>query len=330
MAGSRSSASDPRGPGPGPDLLAVLERQAGRYVPGPELTALAEAVGRRHGDALLGILFYGSCLRTGNPLDGLVDLYVVVDRYRSAYRNPVLALLNGLLPPNVFYLEVPVAGARVRCKYALFSGGHLLRGTSPRWFQTYLWGRLAQPAAVLYARDEAARAVLVRALGQAVVTFLSRALPALPERFTPVDLWDRALALSYGTELRAERAGRTAHIVDGDPTYYGAVTPAALAALPWSVAPVPAAPNEYRAQIPHAVRRRARGAWALRRVQGKLLSVLRLVKAAFTFQGGVDYLLWKLERHSGVRVEASERERRHPLIFGWGLVWRLYRRGAFR
>ncbi|MCU0936930.1 MAG: hypothetical protein MUF66_12935 [Gammaproteobacteria bacterium] len=315
---------------PGADLLAVLDHHAGRLVPGPELTALAEAVRRRHGDALLGILFYGSCLRSGNPRDGLVDLYVVVDRYRPAYRNPLLALCNRLLPPNVFYLELPVTGGRVRCKYALFSRRHLLRGTSPRWFQSYLWGRLAQPAAVLYARDPAARADLVRALGQAVVTFLSRVLPAVPERFTPAELWDRGLTLSYGTELRAERAGRTAHIVDSDPAYYGAVTPAALLQLPWSVDVVPGEAGSCRVRIPAAARQQARRAWALRRVQGKLLSVLRLAKAAFTFQGGVDYLLWKLERHSGVRVEASERERRHPLIFGWGLVWRLYRRGAFR
>ena len=84
------------------------------------------------------------------------------------------------------------------------------------------------------------------------------------------------------------------------------------------------------ADIPARTRWLSRLAWSARRVQGKTLSVLRLVKSAFTFQGGVDYLLWKLERHSGVRVEATERERRHPLIYGWGLAWRLYRRGAFR
>ena len=41
--------------------------------------------------------------------------------------------------------------------------------------------------------------------------------------------------------------------------------------------------------------------------QGKLLHVLRLMKATTTFKGGADYILWKVERHSGVRVEVSER-----------------------
>jgi hypothetical protein len=58
--------------------------------------------------------------------------------------------------------------------------------------------------------------------------------------------------------------------------------------------------------------------------------VLRLVKAAGTFDDPLDYLLWKIERHSGIYIAPSERQRRYPLIFAWGLLWRLYRRGAFR
>ncbi len=307
-------------------------------MPGTELGALREALRRRYGPALRGILFYGSCLRSGNALDGLVDLYVVVDRYRSAYRDPLTALANALLPPNVFYLEVPVPAGRVRCKYAVFSMRHLLRGTSARWFQSYLWGRLAQPTAILYAADERVRGELLQALGQAVVTLLWRALPALPERFTEADLWERALALSYATELRAEKSQRSALIVESDPEYYREVTAPALGVLAWPVRSVAGEGGSmgeasiplHEASIPPRTRRRSRLAWSARRVQGKTLSALRLAKSAFTFQGGVDYLLWKLERHSGVRVEASERERRHPLIYGWGLAWRLYRRGAFR
>jgi hypothetical protein len=47
-------------------------------------------------------------------------------------------------------------------------------------------------------------------------------------------------------------------------------------------------------------RQRWARAWALRRACGKALNALRLAKAAFTFEGGADYLAWKIERHSGV------------------------------
>ena len=45
--------------------------------------------------------------------------------------------------------------------------------------------------------------------------------------------------------------------------------------------------------------------WRRRRLAGKLLNLLRLVKGAFTFEGALDYVLWKVERHSGVRVAVS-------------------------
>jgi hypothetical protein len=80
---------------------------------------------------------------------------------------------------------------------------------------------------------------------------------------------------------------------------------------------------------PGLPRRRAH-AWALRRACGKALNVLRLCKAAFTFEGGADYLAWKIERHSGVSLELADWQRRHPLLAAPALLWRLRRRGAVR
>ena len=70
--------------------------------------------------------------------------------------------------------------------------------------------------------------------------------------------------------------------------------------------------------------------WTMRRLAGKALHVLRLVKAAFTFENGLEYLLWKIQRHSGETVEVKDWQRRHPLLAAPGLALRLYRRGAFR
>jgi len=88
--------------------------------------------------------------------------------------------------------------------------------------------------------------------------------------------------------------------------------------------------SHYHADFPPLKRLGAKLGWKLRTVQGKLLSVARLLKALFTFDGGLDYIAWKLERHSGVSVEIPDRVRRWPLIFIWGMFWDLYRRGAFR
>jgi hypothetical protein len=70
--------------------------------------------------------------------------------------------------------------------------------------------------------------------------------------------------------------------------------------------------------------------WKLRNYVGTLLSVMRLVKAAFTFNEPLEYILWKVERHTGIKKEASLLQKRHPLIFAWGLLWEVYREGGFK
>ena len=315
---------------PTPAYLRVIEEKQVTATVGPELTALCNALCCRHGDSVAGILYYGSCLRNGEVLDGLVDLYVVLDSYRSAYGTSVQAFLNWLLPPNVFFLEMPLGDRRVRAKYAILSMRQLQLGTC-RWFQPYLWGRFAQPVAVLRVRDDDVREKLLAVTGQAVLKLISATLPMLPARFTSRALWERGLALSYGTELRAERGNRNVHLFDSDRHYYQDLTAAALPSLDLAVRRDAGDGSDvYVADVPRSRRWAGRAAWSLRRVQGRMLHVLRLIKGLFTFRGGLDYVLWKLERHSGVRLEASDRVRRHPLIFGWGLMWRLYRRGAFR
>ena len=308
-------------------LIEVIARQSDQATQ-PELDALAADLRQRYGDTIVGLLYYGSCLRGGDPRDGLVDLYVIVDSYRAAHRSLLATSFNQLLPPNVYYLEVPVDGEPVRAKYAVVSLTQLQRGCSPAWFQTYLWGRFAQPTGLLYARDPAAGNAIQRCLASAVLTFLSRTIPALPAKLDSLTLWEQGLALSYRTELRAEKTGRGKQIVGFYQDYYQAVTAAALPALPFPASRT--GEYQYQFDAPPRSRSLAPLGWALRRIQGKLLSIARLVKAVFTFAGGVDYIVWKLERHSGQRIEVDDKVRRHPLIYGWGLMWRLYRRGVFR
>ena len=297
----------------------------------PALQALVEALRERHSAAVNAILFYGSCLRSGDFFDGLADLYLIVDSYTACYARKTRALANWLLPPNVFYTEIGVADQVVRAKYAVLSSADLRNGTSRRWFHSYLWGRFTQPTALAWRRDEAARLMVEASLANARRTFLERVLPRLPAAGRVRDLWQQGLQLSYGAELRAESAGRSAELTAAAVDYYIAVTREAAASLRYPlVLEGDGADTRYRAEIPALSRRLGRAAWMLRAAQGKLLSVARLLKALFTFEGGLDYIAWKLERHSGQRIEIPPRVRRYPLIFVWGLFWNLYRRGVFR
>ncbi|MCP3866972.1 MAG: hypothetical protein GY703_02530 [Gammaproteobacteria bacterium] len=295
-----------------------------------DLQGLQERLIEQYGDSVDALLFYGSCLRNGNARDGLVDLYLVVDDYARAYTGGIAALFNRLLPPNVYYLEVQVDGHPVRAKYAVVSLGDLERGTTG-WFHSYLWGRFSQPCGVLYSRNPEIAWRVYDAFSGAVLTFLNRVLPSLPPQPDTREIWQIGMALSYSAELRAEKSQRAIQLYESWEAHYEAITPVAMPMTDFSfTAGQNSTETRFLLDIENRSRRLNRLGWWIRRLQGKLLSVLRLMKAAFTFQGGIDYIAWKLERHTGTSIEITPRMRRHPLLYSWGLVWRLYRRGVFR
>jgi hypothetical protein len=311
-------------------LISAISRVSDRKA-SPAVGVLIDEILARHGEAGLGVLFYGSCLRSGDEFDGLVDLYLLVDDYRKAFKSRMQAFLNALLPPNVYYLERKFEGNTVRTKYAVLSLADFQKGTSTRWFHSYLWGRFCQPTALLYARNDSVKEIVRKGFAQSVIAFITRVLPMLPNEFTARRLWSRGLTLSYGAELRSEKPAKRSRLYDAAPDYYEEVTRLAMDAVPHPVEIDDAAGKaRYRLRISWMGRLVSRIAWALRSVQGKLLSILRLLKATLTFEGGVDYILWKIERHSGVTVDVEPRLKRRPLLAMGVLAWRLYRKGGFR
>lgn len=319
-------------------LRALLAREADQTVDAAA-RAMSDAIVARHKDCLVATLFYGSCLRPaddgdsalvgpGDASERLMDFYAIVNDLRRANRGLLAALGNRLLPPNVFYLEVPHDGGRVRCKYAIVTLAQFRRLVRAETLQNYFWGRFCQPTAVPFARGAGTRETLVEALADAVVATVRATAPLFEAPFADRDLWVRAFAESYGAELRPESPARPAQVHDADPARYAALTPAALAVA--GFAATRDAAGRYSPVGDPAARRRARRAWTWRRLLGKTLNVLRLVKAVFTFEGGADYVAWKIQRHSGVRLDISDWQRRHPLLASPVLAIRYWRRGAFR
>ena len=76
--------------------------------------------------------------------------------------------------------------------------------------------------------------------------------------------------------------------------------------------------------------RRRRWRWAWMRAWSRTLGLVRLLKTAFTFGDWVPYVLWKLERHTGRRIELSPRQRAHPLIYAWPIILPLLMRRNLR
>ena len=294
--------------------------------PAPDaVVALGEILRRRFGAHALAVLFYGSCRRARDDTGGIVDLYVLVDAYRAAHGRLLPALANRALAPNVYYLEAPFGGRTARAKYAVVSLDQFERGCA-HWFHPYLWGRFAQPCGLLYAADETVRRRVTRALGAAVATFVARTLPRLPAEFDAEALWTKGLLLTYAAELRAERPARIRALRAEAATELDALTRALAQERGWE----PAAAGRYRNPSTRKERWSSACGWAACRAQGKVLSAMRLLKASLTFDGGLRYLAWKIERHSGVRTEIAPSMRRFPRLGAVGALWRTWRRGGFR
>ena len=312
-------------------LISTIE-QASARAPSPAVNCLVQEILARYGSDVQAILFYGSCLHKDEDLDGLFDLYVLVDTYDSVNRNSMHAALNKLLPPNVFYLETSFEKQTARAKYAILSLTDLLKGTSRKLVSFLSMG----PASVnpqqwsMHGDEEVAKLVNT-AFAQAVITFTTRVLPRMQPHFTIRELWQIGLELTYRAEFRPERPDQQVRLFDAASDYFEDITRKAFEALPCQVTAINSGADvHFIAAIPSLTRRVSRITWIIRILQGKILSVLRLIKGTLTFDGGVDYILWKIKRHSGVTMEASPFLRRHPILAMLVLSWRLYRLGGIR
>jgi len=292
--------------------------------------AFAEELRRRHGAALAAVLFYGSCLRRESD-DGVLDFYALVDDYRAAYGSRALALANAALPPNVFYLEIEHEGARLRAKYAVFSLRDFARAMRPAALRTGTWARFCQPSLAVYARDDAARDALVAALLAALRTAVLRGLSLLPgdgdERILrPEALWRALFRETYASELRPESDENVEVLYAADPQRYVRALAAACASLADDglLRGVETdGDGVWRITAAGGLLARTRRRGRLRRPLAKCASVLQLLKSAITFGDWLPYALWKLERHTGTRLEPTARQRRHPFVFGWPLIARV-------
>lgn len=317
--------------GGGASLAGIIAGELERQLP-PVLDGLVAEIRRRHGEAVAAIVFYGSCLRTHQYEGGVLDLYVIVDSYRSAYNSRFLIALNAILPPNVFYIEVGAGPSTLRAKYAVVSTADFRKMATPAAIQSIIWARFSQPALLAYARDDQARAAMTAAGVESVLTMVLRAVALLPPRgFTPADVWARGLEETYSAELRVESPETIRSIYDHAAERYDLVTREALRELTRRrVLRASTDGPTLDVEMDEGPRQQVRRLWRARWLLGKPLAAARLVKTMATFGDWLPYALWKLERHTGVTVAPTDWQRRHPYIACWPVIIRLLWSRAIR
>lgn len=292
-----------------------------------EVTETAKALAAHGGRYTTGVLFYGSVLRSGK-LDDLLDFYVLVDSLRGWHQSRLPAAANRLLPPNVIYFEYPLKDRMMRAKVAIMHEDQFRDRVRAGSLDTTVWARYSQPSALAWVRDPGSRSRIVDAVAQAVVSAARWAAILGPARGKPESYWEALYQRTYGAELRVEKSDRARSITDFALDRYATLLP--LAWLAGGVENIGKTVDDCSPKISPLARAWARAGWALRRALGKPLNFARLVKNAYTFADGVDYVLWKIERHSGVKVKLTPWQRRHPILASPVLLWKLKRQGVIR
>jgi hypothetical protein len=284
-------------------LATYLQTVVDRPLDG-RIKELSRLVAQKH-KGVLAVLAYGSVLRGVSPDETLVDFYVLVNSAEGVSSNLVSRVFGKILPPNVYYFETIVDGAPMRCKYAVVAIDVFLAWLGRDTSNPYFWARFSQPFVIAHANGIGARDQVCTLMAQALQTAYANGLSLAPQH-SALQVWQALFAETYRTELRPETGSRATDVVAANKEYYESVS-----RLMWNVTPL------------------SRN-WAKLRLQGKFLAAARLIKASFTFQGGVDYAVWKIERHTGEKIDLSPWQRKHPVIAALILLPRMLRKGVIR
>ncbi|MDD5223393.1 MAG: hypothetical protein PHE84_05330 [bacterium] len=298
----------------------------------PALPAFTRHFQERFGSRLQAVIFYGSCVfQETRRESSIYDFFLICDRYLPFYRNLKLAVFNYFLPPNIFYLELSDPGlGRLAGKYSVTSLPDFRHETSPRAYDTYHLGRFAKRVVLAYTRDEKVREELIAAILSAMERNIDLALPFLPPRFQQDEFILTLLGMSYRGETRMDLDTKVEELFRAETEYYrqcyGDLLRARLLERNLGEEPdggysLPEKPLRRRFQLMKA---------RVFLFQTRIRTYLRWPKYVITFDNWLDYLLSKLERSKGIRLELTERERKYPLIFCWKHFFRLKRAGKIR
>ena len=266
------------------------------------------------------VVAYGSSLSavtrssTSTP-----DFFVIVDAYPEFYASRFHAILNAFLPPNVYHYKL----GNSQSKYSVVSLTRL-RKESRFPSDLYLAGRFSKKIEVAWSRNEATTQEVLgiqRACARAVA---EKTLPLMPARFSLDEFCQAAIRLSYLGDVRVEAKDKIQKLFDADPAFYRETYAPILVDLG-----IAREETGYR-KDPHP-------ADAIRRllVQGFLLSCkiraqLRWPKAMFTASDWLDYVLQKIERTQGIRIDLTARQKKLWFIYGWKYFLLLKRKNLIK
>ena len=319
------------GPAKSPPVESIREKIRERTLDtrNIDVAPFVEAILKRYGNKVVGIYMYGSVLsKVTKSTTSFPDFFVVTDGYRGVFQDFSHWLLAYFLPPHIYHLRLSDS---LRCKYNLVSLGRFKRECSKKAKDIYILGRFGKRVALVYSREERSRDELVNCCHEAMSNVAIWTLRGLQGSFNEEIFTLDCLNLSYVGETRVETSSKVPKLFEAEKDFYLEVYPELLKRSPRAQKMfVPDGDGHFKAAGSGLRRwlRRLRFRWFLKK--SRIRGILRWPKFLVTVDEWVDIILAKIERTKGIKIELSARQRRHPLIFGWGHFLRLMRAGAIK
>lgn len=304
------------------NIIKILNGE--QIEPSAKAQAMCDKIKQRHEGRVLAFVYYGSSLRAMNDPGKMLDFYVLVDSYKKTHRSLARRVLNFLIPPAVYYLENENEDGSVsNCKYSIISLAAFEKKASNKSLLSMVWGRFSQPCILLFPKNKDIAKRVQTARVAAIRHMANQTAPLIEGKPSATQFWARGFMESYRTELRPESSSaRSEEIVNRYLERYEAISKELFSGDSDGKLIMPSTSS--------FARFRCKTKWLWRRIVGKPATAIRVLNSAFTFDGGLDYVLHKLKSHSGATITVTESQRRHPILWSPVLGWKLFRRGAFK
>lgn len=283
--------------------------------------ALLEELSTGAGDTLGAAVFFGSrSSGVATTAASAYDLMLVCDKPARFYEAmqaagllrrsaSLLALLDPLLPPT----QVRLARDPWLVKASVLSLSALRRATSTARKDQFLAGRLFQDVHVVWARDDAFAHEVLGAVDSARLVTLDWVAPDLAASFTAEEYLRQLFRTSFRFEVRPETGGRADALATAQAPRLVPIFDGVLRRLAAEGRLLEVGEGTYALAQPVSgtFGRRAFMEWS------RVRATARWPKHAITFDGWLDYIVRKAERHSGETIVLGPWERRLPFLFLW-------------
>ncbi len=295
----------------------------------PELQTFIKYFCEKFGSNLVAVIFFGSFLSSvTRKQSSFRDFFVILDTYKSA-GGGFERLMHRVLPPDLYRVTLKMPdGSASECKYYLLSVDHLIKTTGPEAPDMYVLGRLSKQVACVYQRNQAAKMLVARCLASAAEMAFRYAAAIMDRPMQKQELFKLVLQLSYMAERRLEDERKIEELFNAGEHYYNRVYGELLERL---------VQEGLSQSMPDGRYRRTPGTEGITRGQARRFlkrsrrrAKLRWPKMIITVDNWMDYLIAKLERTHGVKIDLPDWERKTWFITGWRHYIKLKRQGKIR